>query len=135
MSDWQFKYNINVDERNQVVYVKIFGVWKEDTAQRYHEDFKAETEAIIDKPWAKLIDLINWKMGTPEAINILGEHMDWSRKNGMKVQTYVINDPVRYGQLLKMIDKGKAKEVSKTFRTRAEAERFLKAEGFKVISS
>ena len=135
MSDWQFKYNITVDENSFVVYVKVFGVWKIDTAERYHEDFKQEIQPILKKPWAKLIDLINWKMATPEVIEKMGEHMEWCRNNNMGVQIYVINDPIRYGQLMKMIDKGAAKKVSKTFRTRAEAERYLKSEGYNVISS
>ncbi len=135
MPDWQFKYNISVDEKNRIVYAKVFGVWRIDTASSYHEDFKEEAASIISKPWAKLIDLINWKAGTPEVIDKIGEHMDWCMKNNMVVQAYVINNPVRYGQLLKMFDRGGAKSVSKTFRTRAEAVRYLKAEGYRVISS
>ena len=61
MNKWHFQFNIDVDEPNRLVYVKIYGVWREDNARSYHEDFKKEVTPIIKKPWARLVDLCNWK--------------------------------------------------------------------------
>lgn len=135
MGDWHFNYNIDAIPEYSLVYSKIFGVWRVDDAKSYHEDFKKESAEIIKKPWAKLVDLINWKTGTPEVIDTIGDHMRWCIDNKMVCQVYVINDPVRYGQLQKMFDRGGAKGASKTFRTRSEARKFLKDKGFGVPDS
>ena len=46
----------------------------------------------------------------------------------------IISNPITYRHLLKMFDKGGTKGISKTFRTRAEAEAFLREQGFKIKS-
>ena len=133
MSDWQFNYNIDVDKDNRVVFVKIFGVWRLETAENYVREVRQEVEDMTDKPWVKLIDLMNWKMGTPEIVDRLGEYMNWCLKNNMVHQVFVISDPMRFGQLQKMFDKGGVKDVSSTCRTRPEGIKILRDKGFKVI--
>ena len=66
MNKWHFQFNIDVDEPNQLVYVKIYGIWREDSAYSYLEEFKKEVAAIIGKPWARLVDLSNWKTASDE---------------------------------------------------------------------
>ena len=132
MGDWHFQYSIDVDEKNRVIYAKVLGVWRIDTAQSYHEDFKLEAKKLIKKKWAKLIDLSNWRAGTDDVIVKIGEHMHWCLENNMVCQVYVIQDPTRFGQLKKMIEKGGAKAASETFRTRPEAVKFLRDQGFTI---
>ncbi|MDF1544466.1 MAG: hypothetical protein P1R58_05120 [bacterium] len=132
MTDFSFQFTVDADLDNRVMYAKIFGVWRVDTAQSYHEAFKEEAQEMIGQEWGKLVDLSNWRMGTPEVIDKIGEHMKWCMENKMVCQVYVITDPVRYNQLQKMFEKGKAKAKSATFRTRSEAERFLVKQGFKI---
>jgi hypothetical protein len=126
MVRWSLQYSFDVDEKNSVIYVKIHGIWKADTAKNYHEDFKAEAQGIIDRPWAKMIDLTNWKTSFPEVIEVVGQHMDWSRKNNCALSIYVLNHPSTFRQLNEMFAAGNTKEVSLTFRTYAEGEKYLK---------
>jgi len=132
MSGWHLEYDIDVDEENNLVYEKIFGVWRIATAEAYKEDYEEEVASIIDRPWSKLIDLSNWKTAYPEVIDIVGEHLGWCREHNMQWSVNVINNPVTYGQLLRMFDRGKTKESSRTFRTHAEAEKFLAEQGYNV---
>ncbi len=134
MSGWHLEYDIDVDEDNRIVYEKIYGIWRIDTAKSYKDDFEREVQGVIDKPWAKLIDLSNWKTAHPEVIEIVGKHLEWCRKHNMQWSVNVINNTVTYGQLLKMFEKGATKEISKTFRTYKEAEEFLTAEGYTLRS-
>jgi len=135
MNKWHFQFNIDVDEPNQLVYVKIYGIWREDTAHSYHEDFKREVTRIIEKPWARLVDLSNWKTASDEVIEVIGEHIQWCTDNNCAYAAYIIDNPITYGQLMQMVEKGQAKETSKTFRTRQEAEKFLQEQGFTVGTS
>ena len=132
MGDWHFQYSIDADEENHVMYAKVFGVWREDTALSYHEDFVREAEVVIKNKWAKLVDLSNWRAGTDDVIVRIGEHMEWCLEHNMVCQVYVIQDTVRFNQLQKMFAKGGAKAASATFRTRGEAEKFLTKQGFKI---
>ncbi len=126
MTDWSFEYSFNVDEKNRVIYVKIHGIWKAETARSYHQEFKKEVAPILGKPWAKLVDLTNWKTSYPDMIKVIGEHMDWSRNNDVALSLYVLNNPSTFRQLNEMFTSGGTKEISQTFRTMAEAEQFLK---------
>jgi hypothetical protein len=126
MSRWALEYSFDVDEENAIIYAKIFGIWKADTARNYHDDFKAEVVPLLGKPWAKVIDLCNWRTSFPEVIRIIGEHMSWSRANNVAMSLYVLNNPSTFRQLQEMFDAGGTKSVSQTFRTYADAEKFLK---------
>jgi len=132
MSKWHFQFNIDVDAPNRLVYVKIYGIWREDTAHDYLEVFKKEVTPIIENPWARLVDLSNWKTASDEVIAVIGEHIEWCAENNCAIAAYIIDNPITYGQLMQMIEKGQAKESSKTFRTRAEAERFLQEQGYAI---
>ena len=126
MSRWSLEYSFDVDEANAIIYVKIFGIWKAETAKAYHEDFVAEAQPLIKKPWAKLVDLTSWKTSYPEVIHILGQHMDWSRRNKVALSLFILNNPSTFRQLHEMFDAGRTKDVSMTFRTYADAEKHLK---------
>ena len=135
MDKWHFEYVLDVDLANAVMYEKIYGAWRIETAENYSREFQKEAKELIKKPWAKMIDLSNWKTGSPEVIQKVAEHLEWCRKNNMVWSINVINNPVTYSQLQKMFAKGGTKDISKTFRTRAEGEKFLKEQGFKVRTS
>jgi hypothetical protein len=126
MTSWRLEYSIDVDSDNQIIYAKIFGLWKEDAAESYHADFKAALEPLMAKPWAKLIDLSNWKTSYPEVVDVIGKHMDWSMKHNCALSIYVLNNTSTFRQLNQMFAKGGVKDVAMTFRTMVEAEKYLK---------
>ena len=130
MSDWHFQFNIDIDSKNLIASVKIYGVWREETAREYSEHFKEEVKVLIGKPWARLVDLSNWKTASEEVIDVIGELLQWCIENNMIHSVYIIDNPITYGQLMRMVSRGKARDISKTFRTRNEAEKYLKHQGF-----
>lgn len=125
MASWRLEYTIDVDEEQSVVRVKIYGQWRRDTAESYHSDFKKEMGPLLGRPWAKLVDLSNWKTSRDEVTEVIGKHMAWSRQNDISLSLYVINNTSTYRQLNEMFTKGGTKDVSHTFRSVDEAERFL----------
>ena len=134
MSDWHFQFNIDIDTVNSIANVKIYGVWREDTAREYAEQFKEEVKVLTGKPWVRLVDLSNWKTASDEVIEVIGELLQWCIDNGIVHSVYIIDNPITYGQLMRMVNEGKAKNITKTFRTRTEAEKYLKEKGFNVAS-
>ena len=130
MASWSLEYTIDVDTENAVVYVKIYGQWTAETAQRYHEEFKRDVQPLLDKPWAKLVDLTSWKTSRNEVTNVIGRHMAWLKANNVALSIYVINNVSTFRQLNEMFIKGGTKDISHTFRTWEEGERFLQANWF-----
>ena len=126
MSGWSLHYAFKVDLPNAVIYEKIHGVWQAKTARSYHEDFVKEVEPLIDAPWAKLVDLTNWKTSYPEVIDIIGDHLAWCADNQLALSVNVLNNPSTLRQLLKMFSSGATRDISHTFRTNVEAEQFLR---------
>ncbi len=126
MPGWNLEYSIDVDEENSVVYAKIHGRWSAKTAESYHDDFKAELETLMGRPWARLIDLTNWKTSRDEVTEVIGRHMAWCRQNDISLSLYVINNTSTFRQLNEMFAKGGTKHYAHTFRTYAEAEKYLK---------
>ena len=126
MDGWHLEYSIDVDDENAVIYARVYGPWKAETAENYHNDFKQEATALLGKPWARLIDLSNWKTSRNEVTDLIGHHMAWSRDNNAAISLYVLDNPSTFRQLNQMITKGGTKEITRIFRKREEAEAFLK---------
>jgi hypothetical protein len=115
-----------------MLYGKIYGVWKIETAKAYVKEFKEVSKPLIKKPWSKLIDLSNWKIVYPEVIQIVGDLNKWCRENNMEWTIYIINQKAGYNQLMKIFEAGKFADIGKTFRTKAEAEKFLIENGYRI---
>ena len=130
MTGWSLEYSFDVDVENAIIYEKIFGIWKLSTAESYYEDFKEEVQPLLGKPWAKLVDLTNWKTSYPEVIKKIGEHLEWCRKNGMVLSINVLNNPSTFRQLNEMFVVGNTKNISQIFRTHAEAQKYLEEHWF-----
>jgi len=126
MDGWHLGYTIDVDEKNTVIYAKIHGLWKAETAENYHNDFKEEVEPLLGEPWARLIDCTNWKTSRNEVTDLVGRHMAWSRQHNAALSLYVLDNPSTFRQLNQMIIKGGTKDTARIFRKREEAEAFLK---------
>ncbi len=125
-----FNFTIDSDSERKLMVAKIYGIWKKETAEAYHEEYMETAKPFLGKDWAKITNLSNWKSSYPEIVDVLGEHMRWSQENGAKYSIYIIDNPVTHNQLSKMIKKGNVSTITKIFKTNDEGDRFLKKQGF-----
>lgn len=125
MSVFSLNYSIDVDEENAIVRAKIYGLWKAETAEAYHRDFMEAFAPMMGRPWVKIVDLSNWKTSYDKVIDIIGRHMKWSKENKVQIQLYVLDNPSTFRQLNRMFEKGTTTDISLTFRSTAEAEKYL----------
>ncbi|NOY89387.1 MAG: hypothetical protein GXO93_08390 [FCB group bacterium] len=130
MGNWNFEFSIDINVKNHILFSKIYGLWKLETAEAYCDEFKKVVKPLLNEPWAKLIDLTNWKTSYPEVNNVIGDLNRWCRAHKMKWAVYIIDNPVSFPHLMQMFDSGEYRDIARTFRTRAEAEKFLKEQGF-----
>lgn len=132
MNLWHFEYSFDVDAKNRMLYGKIYGVWKKNTADAYAEEFKEVSQPLLKKPWSKLIDLSSWKIAHQDVIKVIGDLNRWCRGKNMVWAVYVINQQAGYNQLNKMFDAGEYRDLTKTFRNRSEAEQFFQDNGYSL---
>ena len=134
MSPWSFEYSFETGITNRMMYSKIYGVWNKETAEAYVAELKKEAKSLVDtnQQWSKLVDLSNWKTVHPEVIAVIGTLNQWCRNHKMEWTVYIINQQLGYGQLMKMFDSGKNRDISKTFRTLKEGEDFLMSQGYNI---
>jgi hypothetical protein len=128
MPGWSLEYSFDVDVQSHVIYEKIYGIWRQSTAESYHDDFVEAVEPLVSAPWAKLVDLSNWKTSFPDMVKVVSRHLRWCSKHNLALSVNVIDNPSTFRQLNEMFTGGETREISHTFRTRAEAERFLRVE-------
>jgi hypothetical protein len=130
MGLWSLQYSFEVDTQKSLIREKIFGVWKLETAEAYHRDFQEEVKPLLKKPWAKLVDLVNWKTSYPQVVQKIGEHLEWCRQNNMALSINVLNNPSTFRQLNEMFAVGGTKGMSQVFRNLADAEKHLREHWF-----
>lgn len=126
MCSWSLEFSFDVDTENRVIYEKIYGVWRKETANEYHREFMAAVQPLLGAPWAKLVDLINWKTSYPDMVGVVARHLRWCRENGLELSINVLNNTSTFRQLNEMFSGGGTGDISHTFRTRAHAERYLR---------
>ncbi len=127
MSSFSLSFTIDVDQKRRIVYCKIFGLWKREIADEYREAFRSEVAPLTGAPWAKLVDLTNWRTSYQDVVGVLGKHMRWGVDSGCEMSLYVLNNPSTFRQLNEMFRTGRVTDSSHTFRTFPEAVTYLKA--------
>jgi len=129
---FSMNFTIDADLDRRLVIAKIYGIWKKETAEEYHNAFKEEAEPLIKsgREWAKVVNLSNWKSSYPEMVRVIGQHMRWTSENGNTISIYIIDNPITRNQLRKMFHIGGTGKSSKTVRTPEEAEKVLREHGF-----
>lgn len=123
-------FTVDLDLDRKVIYEKIYGTWKKDTAEAYHEEFLKVAGPVVGQRWAKVVNLTNWKSSYPDIIKVVGEHLRWCRENGMVISINIIDNPITKTQLKKMFAIGGTAKISKIVRSREDAERILVENGF-----
>ncbi len=123
-------FTIDADPERRLMVEKIYGTWDIETAREYRDEFREVAKPLIGGKWAKLIDLIKWKSSYPEMVRVIGEHLRWCRENGMALSVNIIENRVTINQLKKMFAIGGTTGISRIVRTREEAEKILRENGF-----
>ncbi len=123
-------YTIEVDPERRVIQEKIYGTWKKETAESYHEEYMRVAAPLVGSRWAKVVNLTNWKSSYPEIIKVVGEHLRWCRENGMIISINIIDNPITKNQLKRMFAIGSTAKISRIVRSREDAEKVLVENGF-----
>lgn len=76
----------------QILKVKCLGSWNIELVKRMAKEFKEVATSISDKPWACMVDLLDWQLGVPEMWEEIYLINKWSCKNNQKFEVVVTNN-------------------------------------------
>jgi hypothetical protein len=75
----------------QTIRVKLYDQWNYETSVRCCHEAKAEALLICNKPWAFLVDLSEWELGTPDSYEPFMEVNKWASLNNQTCEATIIN--------------------------------------------
>lgn len=79
----------------QVLVIKAYNDWNLETVLRLCDECKILSSQIIDEPWAGIIDLSCWELGTPAIWEAIEELDAWINQNNYKYEAVIINSSLQ----------------------------------------
>lgn len=75
-------YELKVN--NNIVTLKAYDAWNYETITAWGKDFKNIVMHMNNKPWACLVDLTEWELGTPDGRSYLYDLHLWLNSQNLK---------------------------------------------------
>ncbi len=91
-------YEIIVEDNLLVSH--FFGAWNYEQTKLYQKQVKIAAASLLDKPWARVVDLSHWEGGGEEILTPLRDLQNWSNLHNCKVIVFV-NPPLLPAFMLK----------------------------------
>lgn len=128
---YQGKFKIWRD--NRVLLSVVSGAWDMSEAVLYSSELKKQAEPLIGQPWAHMVLLDDWVLGTPDIEPIIGTLADWCHQNQLlKIAHVYAKNMLKSYQLDKMVEEKKGIWVRKRFDSQQEAFDWMEHQGFAV---
>lgn len=90
---------------NQLIVAKVYGAWSVDTAADYATQLKELALSMNGQPWARMVFLDQWQLGTPDFEKVMKDLMSWCVSHQLKYTAYVFQPShLREHQLDKLIN-------------------------------
>lgn len=74
---------VDVDMRNAIVKVKVWGFWTVEDGQAYVEEFKRVAAKVLGRPWYVLADISEFTAQKPEVSALVEQTMAFATSNGL----------------------------------------------------
>ena len=81
--------SFEIEVTGQTIRVKLYDQWNSETTVRFISEVKTKALTIYDKPWACLVDLSDWELGTPELWSLFDEANIWCSEHNQKYEASV----------------------------------------------
>ncbi len=87
-----------IERHGQILICRVYEEWNAEEALRFVADVKAAVADLDGGPWFRVVNMLNWSLGTPEVSAIMRDFVAWSVAHGSAGQIYVAapNAPLRY---------------------------------------
>lgn len=76
---------------DQTLVIKCIGCWNFETILHIEKEYKELASTINHKPWACLVDLIEWELTSPETLEHISVINKWGNLNNQRYEVVVCN--------------------------------------------
>ena len=126
-------FDLTVD--NQVLIARISGAWNEEESWLYFERVKEIIQPIMKQPWALLLLMNGWELGTPETEQVTKEMVRWVSSHGLYKVAEVYNPNMLIQLHIERIVKEGPDEIERRhFINEKEAIAWLASNGFPLTN-
>lgn len=127
------KGDFEIWRNDNVLNASITGLWNATVANNYRKEFLKQAFVLTHSPWAHIVYLDNWVLGTPEIEPIIQSLVQWCNNNNLACAANVYSrNMLKEYQLNKMLVSDENKFVLQHFYELDEAIQWLQTESFDV---
>ena len=125
------KSKFDVWRDNFVLCAKVSGQWNASVAKHYAVDLRETARTFNSEPWAHIVFLDNWGLGSPEIEPIIAELLGWVIENKVSGLAMVFeHDPLKRYQLEAMLVQPENGPEIRYFDKAVDAIKWIKDLGF-----
>tara|TARA_R110002167_G_scaffold91458_1_gene246019 strand:- start:68650 stop:69054 length:405 start_codon:yes stop_codon:yes gene_type:complete len=118
----------------QVLIMRPGGAWNVETAIRCCKEYKELAESINDSPWAGVVNLLSWELGTPEIWAEIDAVNAWADQHNEKFEAVICANSLQTFLLEQTYSKFRNVQT-KFCDTELEALKWLSSEGINSLIS
>lgn len=93
--------------QGQILIMRPLGAWNFETAVRCCKEYKELANTINDSPWACLVNLSLWELGTPDIWHEIDKVNAWADTNNEKFEAVICSNSLQNTLLEQTYDKFK----------------------------
>ncbi|AZQ84275.1 hypothetical protein EKO29_09725 [Colwellia sp. Arc7-635] len=108
----------------QILIMRPKGAWNFETALRCCQEYKELAKTLLHSPWACLVDLSSWELGTPDIWNEIDKVNAWADQNNEKFEAVICSNSLQITLLEQTYNKYKNVQTA-FFETESEALKWL----------
>lgn len=97
MNDINDHYSLARD--HNILTCRVSEHWTPDWARRYIDEIKSVAEGFNGQPWCRVINMQNFRLATPETIELIRAFGQWSRDNGCIEHVYLFSNAEQEAQV------------------------------------
>ena len=118
---------------NQVFLARINGAWNEEETQLFFTKLKENVTELINQPWAQIVYLNDWELGTPGNEQVTTELIQWCMEHNLKKAATVYSPHlIKKLQIERLTNQSISVVEYRSFPQEQEAFSWLESEGFFV---
>jgi len=120
---------------NRVLIAKIIGAWNREEGEQYFSELKRITRDLIQSPWARVVYIDDWQLGTPGSDEVTLELIQWlvSHKLQLVAEIYSPN-VLKKMHIQRMVNSSKSDINRQYFSDDKDAFAWLETQGFSLNS-
>ncbi|MDC8832555.1 hypothetical protein [Alteromonas gilva] len=116
-----------------ILHARVHGIWNGRIATAYNREFMVAALPLSNKPWAHMVYLDQWVLGTPEIEPVIKELAGWCAEHQLVCAAHVYSDNMlKEYQLNKMLKNAPGAFELQHFTSFQTAQQWLSTHNFYV---